>query len=161
MAGNKMITFLAYIWRLIVIFTGFAAAAIAASLFFVIVGLLSLENGADSAAFDTVLDLAGTMLLFATAVATFSSMLLAIPVFVLAIFAEYFKWNGFLFHGAAGALLGASATGLWQMSRSAEGQSQLALVGAAAGIVGAGVYWLVAGRNAGKLFERIAADRHQ
>jgi hypothetical protein len=154
-----MSTFFAYIWRLVVVLTGFGAAAVAAALFFVVAGVLPLTNGAQPDFADTVLDLAATTLLLAMAVAAFSSMLLAIPVVILAVFAEYFKWNGFLFHGVAGGILGLATTGIWHASRTVDGESHLVLVGAAAGIVGASVYWLVAGRNAGKLFETIIASR--
>jgi hypothetical protein len=154
-------TFLAYIWRLIVILAGFSAASLSAAAFFVIVGVMPLGNGADTAAFETVFDLAISALLLAAAVASFASLLLAAPVFILAILAEYFKWNGFLFHGVAGAIFGFAATGVWHAGRTVEGENQLVMVGAAAGIIGASVYWLIAGRNAGKMFERILAERRQ
>jgi hypothetical protein len=161
MAGELMATFIAYIWRLIVILAGFGAASLAAATFFVIAGIMPLGNGADPAAFETVFDLAASALLLAVAVASFASLLLAAPVFILAILAEYFKWNGFLFHGVSGAVFGFAATGIWNGSRTVEGESHLVMVGAAAGIIGATVYWLIAGRNAGKLFERIIAERAQ
>ncbi len=156
-----MTTFLAYIWRLIVISFGFIAASAAASVFFVLAGILPFGNGAASVAFEPGLDITVTALLLAVAVASFAAFLIAVPVFILAILAEYFKWNGLLLHGVAGAVLGFAATAVWHVSRSVEGENHLALAGMAAGIIGASIYWLIAGRNAGQLFDRIVALRQQ
>ncbi|MGL4404491.1 MAG: hypothetical protein ACRCT6_01915 [Notoacmeibacter sp.] len=155
-----MTIFLAYITRLIVIMLAFAAASIAASVFFVLVGIVPAGGGVDGDGLDALLNFASMLLLLSVAVAAFSSMLLLVPAFVLALLSEYFGWNSLLFHGVSGALLGGSATGLWQSSRTVEGEGHLVLAGTAAGIVGAAVYWLIAGRNSGLLFEKISAARN-
>ena len=137
----------------------FGLATLAASAFFVLVGILPAGNGVEETGAEAFWNLASIIFLMGLTVAAFSSTLLLVPVFCLALMSEYFGWNGLLFHGAAGALLGASATGLWQFGRSADGETHLVLVGAAAGIIGASIYWLIAGRNAGKLFERVLEQR--
>lgn len=154
-----MIAFFAYIKRLIVILCGFTLASIAASVFFVVVGVMPEGGGIDGSSIEIILNFLGSVLFFTIAVAAFSSMLLMVPAFILAIMSEYFCWNGLLFHGVSGAIFGGAATGLWHMSRTVEGESHLVLVGTAAGIIGACVYWWVAGRNSGKLFAQIIASR--
>lgn len=154
-----MTIFLAYILRLIVVFSGFALASMSASVFFVVVGVMPMGGGVTSGELDFTLNFFSGILFFTIAVAAFSSTLVILPAFVLAVFSEYFGWNGFLFHGVAGAVLGASAAGFWHLGRTVDGESHLVVVGMAAGIVGASVYWLIAGRRSGQLFEKIMAIR--
>ena len=149
-----MNTFLAYIWRLIVILIGFAAATLAAALAYILAMQGNMAPDATMTAFERTIDFA----LAALIVASFGGALIVVPVLILAILAETFSWRGLLLHASFGALLGASVMLLF--SRNIESVDMWSItVAATAGIIGASIYWLIAGRNAGKLFERVAAER--
>jgi hypothetical protein len=153
MASEAMATFLAYVWRLIVILAGFAAACIvAAAVFFASLSLTVDPTGFDG---ETVADVIYGVLLVVMLFAIFSGMLVALPAIVFAVLSEALGWRGFLFHGVVGAALGAGAT----VFGAPNDGSTVIMAGAAAGIVGGWAYWLIAGRNAGKLFDRITAER--
>ena len=152
-----MSAFFAYLARIIIILIGFSLATLTAALFFVAVGILPL--GVNVA--DPVWDIAITALFTAIIVASFAGMLTAIPFFILAIISEVQGAKGLLFHCSMGAILGGGATLVWQFGPTNQNEGHLALVGAASGIVGAAVYWLIAGRKAGKLFEAIMVARNQ
>jgi hypothetical protein len=92
------------------------------------------------------------MMLF---VAAFAATIVVVPVFILAILSEVFGWRRFLTYGVAGALIGCGGV----FFAPTLPQSAAFMAGIAAGITGAWAYWLIAGRNAGKLFERILAER--
>ena len=156
-----MTTFFRYIIRLIVILAGLTFAALAAAAFFIFAGVLPLSAAVGPNGIETVFEIASTVLLLSLVVASFSLMIIIVPALGLAVLAELFSWNGYLFYGVSGAALGFAASGIWHASRTVAGESHLVLVGAAAGIIGASVYWLIAGRNAGKLFEQILASRSQ
>ena len=140
------------------IFIAFIMAAGGASVFFVIVGVLPPGvNHADP--FWAYATNAAIMVIF---IASFAGMLTGIPFFILAIISEIQGAKRMLFHCAMGAVLGGGATLFWQLNGNQnQNENHLVLVGAAAGIIGASIYWLIAGRNAGKLFEKIIAERNQ
>jgi hypothetical protein len=139
-------TFLAYLWRLMMILIGFTLAVAAAGAAFTGALVSMFETGAvDGDLLDQALQWAG----FTVLVASFAGTITLLPAAVLALLAEFFGWRSLLLHGLLGAGLGAAAAAIWG-SPADQQWGGVVLAGAAAGIVGAGVYWLVAGRNAGK-----------
>jgi hypothetical protein len=148
-------TFLAYVWRLVVIFTGLLLAALTAGVVFTFAMANLLDPGAPNPDLVArVLEWAGFVFL----VATFAGVIALVPSVILAILAEAFGWRGLVFHGVAGALLGAMVTLVWGEPQSADNVLVLA-AGISAGIAGGWVYWLIAGRKAGWLFDRITEER--
>jgi hypothetical protein len=153
-----MTTFLAYIWRLIVILTGFAMATISScTVFLVAMVPAELGNAREAASWVEAAWDSAIALLYLSALA---GLLIIAPVIILAILAEVFGWRGFLFHGAAGAIFGLGMA-LFVLTFSSDPAYLTFTACTAAGISGAWVYWLIAGRKAGLLFERIAAERTQ
>jgi hypothetical protein len=141
-----MNTFLAYLGRLFMILLGFALAVMAAGSVFTAALASMFETGAvDGDMLDQLLQWAG----FTMLVASLAGSITLVPAAILAVLAELFSWRSLLLHGLLGAGLGAGAAAMWG-SASDPDWGNVVLAGAAAGIVGAGVYWLVAGRNAGK-----------
>ena len=152
-----MNTFLAYIWRLIVILFGFSLATLSTALVYAAAWTMqnNLTAGAAMTAFDRAADFAILVLI----AASFGGAFIVVPVLILVFLAETFNWRSLLLHACIGALLGAGATLFWVSGNVAGGDMRSTMSGATAGIIGACVYWLIAGRNAGKLFERVAAER--
>ena len=148
-----MNTFLAYLWRLIVILFGFAAATLGAGSIF---GSALIFREAQSAIdvtdiFETVFSIA----MFGFFIASVGGIIVAIPFVIFAVFAETFGWRGFLLHGVMGGLFGLGSILLAPVSMEAK----IVTASIAAGIAGGWLYWLIAGRNAGKLLDRISAER--
>ena len=81
----------------------------------------------------------------------------ALLAFVVIAIAEYRGWRNWLNYALAGAAI---TGGIMLVMTGGKDNSDLALM-TAAGLAGGITYWLVAGRNAGKLFERIVAERGQ
>ena len=145
-----MTTFIAYLGRLIVISLGFSAAIIAALI------IVSLPLWVEPDPAETVLLATGLALgmLFLGAHLGSSAALLVIVVIAVS---EYRGWRDWLTY----ALLGGAVTGGTMLVFSGgRDVSDLALI-TAAGLAGGAAYWVIAGRNAGKLFERIIAERSQ
>ena len=140
----------ALLGRLTVIFIAYLAALIAGGLFFTLALTGVLEPGATASPPEdwlTILPLAG--------VVTATAGSLAFIPFLAAMFAsEYFSLRGFVVHLAAGAALGLAV--IWLRDGAAvAGFAKPVIVAVAAGAVAGFVYWLLAGRNAGKTFARI------
>lgn len=142
----------ALLGRLTVIVIGFVAALAAGGLFFTLAltGVMEPNSGASlSEHWLTVIPLA--MFVAAT-----SGALIVIPFFAAAGLCEYFALRGFALHLAAGAAIGLLA--IWYREGAgvaALGKPVTAAI--AAGAVAGSVYWLIAGRNAGKTFGRIVS----
>jgi membrane protease YdiL (CAAX protease family) len=150
-----MTAFLACLMRLCMILLGFTLAVLAAGTVFTAAMASLFDPGTVTGSpVEQMLQWAG----FVVLVASFAGMIIAVPVVILAVLAEIFSWRGLLIHGVLGAILGAGACGLWGRADDPD-KAKVALAGAAAGIIGAWVYWLVAGRNAGLLVDQIAANR--
>ncbi len=140
----------ALLGRLTIIFIAYLAALIAGGLFFTLALAGALEPRAPASPPEdwlTILPLAG--------VVTATAGSLAFMPFLGAMFAsEYFSLRGFVVHLAAGALLGLAA--IWLRDGAAiTALDRPVIVSVAAGAVAGFVYWLLAGRNAGKTFARI------
>ena len=148
-----MSTFLAYVWRLIVMLIGFASACLVAGSIF---GSALIFREAQSAidARD-IFEIAFYVAMFGFFIASVGGIIVAIPFIIFAVFAETFGWRGFLLHGVMGGLLGLGSLLLVTVSIEAE----IVTASMAAGIAGGWLYWLIAGRNAGKLLDMIAAER--
>jgi hypothetical protein len=150
-----MTTFLAYIWRFMVVSLGFVAAMVVSiSVFFAAAAPAGLFNPPDPTSFFEMTFDAAAMMFY---VLVFTATLVVVPVFILAVLSEIFGWRGFLTYGVTGALIGCG--GVFFAPTLTTSAALMASV--ASGIAGAWVYWLIAGRNAGKLFERILAERQQ
>jgi membrane protease YdiL (CAAX protease family) len=146
-------TFLAYLGRLFMILLGFLLAIMAATAVFLLAvtgtGLLTPDQGG------TMVETLAAALFAIMMFGVFAGMIIAVPVVILAVLAEVFGWRGFLLHGVLGAILGTGAALIGALNDGAPA----VIAGAAAGITGAWVYWLVVGRKAGLLFDRILAER--
>jgi hypothetical protein len=151
-----MNTLTAYLWRLLVITTGFGLATCAAALFFFVTFLIPefVAEQADADWFAMIL----SALLLGIFIASIAAAMIAVPVLVLAIISEFFGLRSLWFHTVAGLVLGGGASLLW-MGGIESGEWDRLAASAASGIIGALVYWLIAGRNAGRLFDRITQER--
>ena len=102
----------------------------------------------------------GTFSVFVVTSSVFVGAVTLLPLAILIAVAEIFKIRSLLIYAVAGAaiaLLSYSATPLYyeeSIDRPPPPISHAAQVAAAAGIVFGGVYWLVAGRKAGRWRER-------
>ncbi len=145
-----MTTFFAYLGRLVVISLGFSAAVISALI------IVSLPVWVQTNPVETVL----TVTAFATGMLFLGAHLgsaAGLIVFVAIAISEYRGWRDWLTYALAG---GAITGGTMLVLTGGKNLSDLALM-TAAGLAGGIAYWLVAGRNAGKLLERIIAQRSQ
>ena len=95
---------------------------------------------------------------FATSFAGAAALL---PAFLAVIVAEAFKFRSFLYYGTAGAVIGLLGYFGSNISSRLEDTTDITPVAhslelvAAAGIIGGLVYWLLAGRNAGRWREQM------
>jgi len=144
----------AFLGRIIVIIVAVMLATLAAGIA-IAIGLLGPEWHGFSG--DVVER--STFSVFVVAGAAFTGAVTLLPLAILIAVAEMVKVRSVLIHAVAGAavmLLGYSASGLAPPSyeESIDNPpppiSRGTQVAAAAGIVFGGVYWLVAGRNAGR-----------
>ena len=147
-----MSRWLAYFLRIVTIAAGYIAALVAAALFVNVMFFAGM--GTES--------LATT---HARAGIAFGTLLLAslyghhtlVAAMVLVAWSEWSGRADWLLHALAGA--GIAIFVYARRNGTAAGDhfdSRIAAVGIAAGIVGATVYWLISGRNAGKLMARYA-----
>jgi hypothetical protein len=79
-----------------------------------------------------------------------------LPALLAIVIAEAARWRSFLYYGVGGALVGLASYYGSDISVRLENTTDVTPVGnalqlaAAAGIIGGLVYWLIAGRNAGR-----------
>ncbi len=99
-------------------------------------------------------------------------MVAYVPAVIAIAIAEVFRWRGVVMNLALGALVAIYAgyrqfgVGFGQngeVTADARGASGTLIVVLAAGFVGAFVYWLLAGRNAGKWLDRrrLTCEQHE
>ena len=136
--------------RIVVIFIAFIVATMAAGIVLAI-GIISPDwVGADSDPFERV-----SFFVFAFFATSFVGAAATVPALVLIVFAEAARMRSLLYYGVAGAVVGLAAYFGSDVSARLENTTDVVPVGhalqlaAAAGIIGALVYWLIAGRRAG------------
>lgn len=140
----------AFLLRLAGMTLSFMTALAAAGLFFT----LALSGILDPGSGESLSEHWFTILPLAVIVTATAGSLALVPFFVIALAAEYFSLRGMVFHLLAGTLTGALA--VWMYTQQAADPTTKAFaVGAAAGTVGGFVYWLLAGRSAGRTLGRI------
>ena len=127
-----------------------AGAAIAVGMFLPEWGMMETDP-VDKAMFFVVA-------FFAT---SFAGAVAFLPAFLAVIVAEAFNIRSFLYYGTIGAVIGVLGYFGSNISARLEDTTEITPVAhslelvAAAGIVGGLVYWLLAGRNAGRWRERM------
>lgn len=152
-----MSRWLAYFFRILAITAGFICALVAAALFVNVMfvagagtDLLATTHARAGIAFGTIL------------IASLYGHQIFVPALALIAWAEWGSRSDWLLHALAGAGLAifiyASRNGAAAGDHFDAG---VAAVGVAAGIVGATVYWLISGRNAGKVLARHAGQSSQ
>jgi hypothetical protein len=137
--------------RIIVIFFALFLAIIAAGITLAI-GIVAPDwSGVDSDPFERVSFFVVSF--FAT---SFVGAVALLPALVVIVIAEAARLRNFLYYGVGGALVGLASYFGSDISVRLENTTDVTPVGhtlqlaAAAGIIGGLVYWVVAGRNAGR-----------
>jgi hypothetical protein len=137
--------------RIIVIFFALFLAIIAAGITLAI-GIVAPDwSGVDSDPFERVSFFVVSF--FAT---SFVGAVALLPALVVIVIAEAARLRNFLYYGVGGALVGLASYFGSDISVRLENTTDVTPVGhtlqlaAAAGIIGGLVYWIVAGRNAGR-----------
>jgi phosphotransferase system glucose/maltose/N-acetylglucosamine-specific IIC component len=137
--------------RIIVIFFALIAAIVAAGIVLAI-GIIAPDwSGVDSDPFERV-----SFFIVSFFATSFVGAVAMLPALVVVIISEAARLRNFLYYGVGGALVGLASYYGSDISVRLENTTDVAPVGnalqlaAAAGIVGGIVYWLIAGRNAGR-----------
>ena len=137
--------------RIIVIFFALIAAIVAAGIVLAI-GIVAPDwAGIDSDPFERV-----SFFIVSFFATSFVGAVALLPALVVIIISEAARLRSFLYFGVGGALVGLASYYGSDISVRLENTTDVAPVGntlqlaAAAGIVGGLVYWLIAGRNAGR-----------
>jgi hypothetical protein len=137
--------------RIIVIFFALFLAIIAAGITLAI-GIIAPDwSGVDSDPFERV-----SFFIVSFFATSFVGAVAMLPALVVIIIAEAARWRNFLYYGVGGALVGLASYFGSDISVRLENTTDVTPVGntlqlaAAAGIIGGLVYWVVAGRNAGR-----------
>jgi phosphotransferase system glucose/maltose/N-acetylglucosamine-specific IIC component len=137
--------------RIIVIFLALIVAIVAAGIVLTI-GIVAPDwAGVDSDPFERV-----SFFIVSFFATSFVGAVAMLPALVVIIISEAARLRNFLYYGVGGALVGLASYYGSDISVRLENTTDVAPVGntlqlaAAAGIVGGVVYWLIAGRNAGR-----------
>jgi phosphotransferase system glucose/maltose/N-acetylglucosamine-specific IIC component len=137
--------------RIIVIFFALIVAIVAAGIVLAI-GIVAPDwAGVDSDPFERV-----NFFIVSFFATSFVGAVAMLPALVVIIISEAARLRNFLYYGVGGALVGLASYYGSDISIRLENTTDVAPVGnalqlaAAAGIVGGVVYWLIAGRNAGR-----------
>jgi phosphotransferase system glucose/maltose/N-acetylglucosamine-specific IIC component len=137
--------------RIIVIFFALIVAIVAAGIVLA-TGIVAPDwAGVDSDPFERV-----SFFIAAFFATSFVGAVAMLPALVVIIISEAARLRNFLYYGVGGALVGLASYYGSDISVRLENTTDVAPVGnalqlaAAAGIVGGVVYWLIAGRNAGR-----------
>ncbi|HYC18630.1 MAG TPA: hypothetical protein VEC94_15600 [Pseudolabrys sp.] len=137
--------------RIIVIFFALVLAIIAAGIALAI-GIVAPDwAGVDSDPFERV-----SFFIVSFFATSFVGAVAFLPALVVIVITEAARLRNFLYYGVGGALVGLASYYGSDISVRLENTTDVAPVGnalqlaAAAGIIGGLVYWLVAGRNAGR-----------
>jgi phosphotransferase system glucose/maltose/N-acetylglucosamine-specific IIC component len=142
---------MSFFGRIIVIFFALIAAIVAAGIVLAI-GIIAPDwSGVDSDPFERV-----SFFIVSFFATSFVGAVAMLPALVVVIISEAARLRNFLYYGVGGALVGLASYYGSDISVRLENTTDVAPVGnalqlaAAAGIVGGIVYWLIAGRNAGR-----------
>ena len=137
--------------RIIVIFIALMFAIMAAGITLAL-GIVSPDwAGIDSDPFERV-----SFFIVSFFATSFAGAVAMLPALLVIVIAEAARMRSFLYYGVGGALVGLASYFGTDISVRLENTTDVAPVGhtlqlaAAAGIVGGLVYWLIAGRNAGR-----------
>jgi hypothetical protein len=139
------------LFRVIVVFFSLFLALAAAGLAIALGLVLPDWRGVDSDPIERVTFF--TVAFFATG---FAAMAALLPAMVVIAIAEGYNFRSFFYYAVVGALLGLAAYFTSNIGVSLEETTDIAPVTfglqlvTAAGIIGGAVYWMFAGRNAGK-----------
>jgi hypothetical protein len=138
------------IGRIVVVMIALLIALMAAGVALTI-GVIVPDFGLDTDPVERIVFF--TFAFFAT---SFVGAVAMLPALLAIVFAEAARMRSFLYYGVCGALIGLIAYYGSDISTRLENTTDINPVGhalqlaAAAGIIGGLVYWLIAGRNAGK-----------
>ena len=139
--------------RMFAIFFGFFAGCIAAGLAYAFLARLVVPE--DFGRFSD-LELTVTLVIGVLGVASLFARAVLLPSLVIIAAFEFLRrrdWLSYALAGAALALAGAAlpvATGLYTVDGEMMEPARMIAIRAACAIIGASVYWLVTGRNAGR-----------
>lgn len=148
--GNSMNRFFSYLLRFLLIASGYVVALVAACAFILALGWGSLfvaEPDPSEPISSFVIRLS---LGFAVAFAGYFSFL---PAMIFAVIAEVLGKRTWLFHAIGGMVVAAAALAVHLGTVRSNDMFMIVL---AAGAVGGTVYWLIAGRSAGRTLDRAA-----
>lgn len=142
-----MIGFLSLIFRVIVILIAYVAAVLSATLFIAVL----IAGGFQPQSDQEIMGLSAGMIVAVPVMSTLFGYYSFVPAMVLIGLSEILARRDWLFHALGGALI-ALLVMVWQWSREPGSalDSGIAAASAAAGVVGGWVYWLIAGRGAGR-----------
>ena len=140
----------AFLLRLAGMTLSFIVALAAAGLFFT----LALSGILDPGSSESFSEHWFTILPLAVIVTATAGSLALVPFFAIALVSEYFSLRGLVFHLVAGTVTGGIAVWMYTL-QAADPTTKAFAVGAASGTVGGFVYWLLAGRSAGRTLRRI------
>lgn len=148
-----MADILRLIVRMFVITLGFFAACLTAGTAFMFLARLVVPE--DFGRIDE-LELTVTLLVGILGVSSLFARALLLPAFAVIAGFEFFKLRDWLSHALAGGLLALAAASLPLAGTGSSGGADAAnpardiAIRIACGIIGATLYWLIAGRNAGR-----------
>lgn len=137
--------------RIIVIFFALIVAIVAAGVALAIGVVAPDWAGVDSDPFERI-----SFFIVSFFATSFVGAVAFLPALVVIVIAEAARLRNFLYYGVGGALVGLASYYGSDISVRLENTTDVAPVGnalqlaAAAGIIGGLVYWLIAGRNAGR-----------
>jgi phosphotransferase system glucose/maltose/N-acetylglucosamine-specific IIC component len=137
--------------RIIVIFFALIAAIVAAGVALAIGVVAPDWAGVDSDPFERI-----SFFIVSFFATSFVGAVAFLPALVVIVIAEAARLRNFLYYGVGGALVGLASYYGSDISVRLENTTDVAPVGnalqlaAAAGIIGGLVYWVIAGRNAGR-----------
>jgi len=137
--------------RIIVIFFALIAAIVAAGVALAIGVVAPDWAGVDSDPFERI-----SFFIVSFFATSFVGAVAFLPALIVIVIAEAVRLRNFLYYGVGGALVGLASYYGSDISVRLENTTDVAPVGnalqlaAAAGIIGGLVYWVIAGRNAGR-----------
>jgi len=137
--------------RIIIIFFALIAAIVAAGVALAIGVVAPDWAGVDSDPFERI-----SFFIVSFFATSFVGAVAFLPALVVFVIAEAVRLRNFLYYGVGGALVGLASYYGSDISVRLENTTDVAPVGnalqlaAAAGIIGGLVYWVIAGRNAGR-----------